>query len=56
MSAYGIKGNLGRRDSGRLANVLNTIKGIATDDNVRNSYLDSYKGVMEKVAGENENI
>lgn len=56
MSTYGIKGNLGRRDSGRLANVLNTIKGIATDDNIRNSYLDSYQGAMEKAASENENI
>lgn len=46
MGAYGIKGNLGRRDSKRLSNVLNTIKGIATDNDTQNAYLKSYENAM----------
>ena len=43
MNTYGIKGNLGRRDSKRLSNVMNTIKGIATDKNELDNYLNSYQ-------------
>ena len=52
MNQYGIKGNLGRRDSGRLSNVLNVLKSIGTPgsknhnnfvDNWNQSYTDEIK-------------
>ena len=43
MSQYGISGNLGRRDSGRLANLLNDLNLIGTEGSeARNSFIDSY--------------
>lgn len=43
MSKYGISGNLGRRDSGRLANVLNTLNEIGTNGSeARKAFIDSY--------------
>ena len=43
MAKYGISGNLGRRDSGRLANLLNDLNLIGTEgSDARNSFIDSY--------------
>lgn len=43
MTKYGITGNLGRRDSGRLANLLNDLNLIGTEgSDARNSFIDSY--------------
>lgn len=43
MSKYGISGNLGRRDSGRLANVLNTLNEIGTNGSeARKAFINSY--------------
>lgn len=43
MSKYGISGNLGRRDSGRLANLLNDLNLIGIEgSDARNSFIDSY--------------
>lgn len=43
MDQYGIQGNLGRRDSGRLANLLNDLNLVGTPgSDTRNSFLDSY--------------
>jgi hypothetical protein len=43
MSKYGISGNLGRRDSGRLANVLNTLNEIGTNGSeARKAFVNSY--------------
>lgn len=44
MDQYGIRGNLGRRDSGRLANLLNDLNLVGTSgSDARNSFLDSYR-------------
>lgn len=43
MNTFGIRGNLGRRDSGRLANVLNTLSGIGTNGSaIQKSFINSY--------------
>ena len=43
MSKYGISGNLGRRDSGRLANILNTLNEIGTNGSeARKAFINSY--------------
>ena len=43
MSKYGISGNLGRRDSGRLANLLNDLNLIGIEgSDARNAFIDSY--------------
>lgn len=47
MSKYGISGNLGRRDSGRLANVLNTLNEIGTNGSeARKAFINSYNTVF----------
>lgn len=43
MNRYGIRGNLGRRDSGRLANLLNTLGEIGREGSAtRSAFVDSY--------------
>jgi len=44
MANYGISGNLGKRNSGRLANLLNDLRAIGTkDSDARNAFLNSYQ-------------
>lgn len=50
MAKYGISGNLGRRDSGRLANLLNDLRAIGTEgSDARNAFLNSYKQSFDNV-------
>jgi len=43
MSKYKVKGNLGRRDSGRLANLLNDLSAIGTEGSeARKNYVSSF--------------
>lgn len=49
MSKYGISGNLGRRDSGRLANVLNTLNEIGTNGSeARKAFINSYNKAFDE--------
>lgn len=49
MSRYGISGNLGRRDSGRLANVLNTLNEIGTNGSeARKAFINSYNKAFDE--------
>lgn len=48
MNRYGISGNLGRRDSRRLANLLNDLNLIGTEgSDARNSFIDSYNKQLD---------
>ena len=47
MSASGISGNLGKRDSRRLAELLNTLRGIGTEgSDIRKSYDSGFNSVF----------
>ena len=47
MSASGISGNLGKRDSRRLAELLNTLRGIGTEgSDIRKSYDSGFNSIF----------
>lgn len=54
MAKYKVKGNLGRRDSGRLANLLNDLSAIGTEGSeARKSYVDSFNKSFAKTQQDN---
>jgi hypothetical protein len=54
MAKYKVSGNLGRRDSGRLANLLNVLSAIGTEGSeARKNYVDSFNKSFAKTQQDN---
>lgn len=50
MNQYGISGNLGRRDSGRLANLLNNLSSLGNNSDMRGAFVDAYNNALDEAS------
>lgn len=48
MNYYGINRNLGRRDSGRLANLLNNLSQLGNNSDMRGAFVDAYNNALDE--------